>query len=113
MSPHSVNQSLPSCHVCQTRDVVLLENFASLKQVTSDCRPWISRGKLGICRSCGFVQKITDAAFLKDCEEIYRTYAVYYQAEGKEQKVFEQSRGLSLTRSESILLQLLKQNALP
>lgn len=107
MSFYKNNQCVYSCHICHEQGVILLEEFASLVQVTSDCRPWKRDGKLGVCRSCGFVQKIADKAFLSDCEEIYRNYAVYYQADGQEQKVFEQS-GLSLSRSESILVQLLK-----
>lgn len=101
------------CHICQAANILLIERFAKLAQVTSDCRPWRTGGKLGICQSCGFVQKIADDAFMRDCQEIYRTYAVYYQADGQEQKVFEQSKGLSQSRSESILAQLLKQDALP
>jgi trans-aconitate methyltransferase len=101
------------CHICQADNILLVEGFAQLALITSDCRPWKKGGKLGICRSCGFVQKIANDAFMRDCEEIYRTYAVYYQADGQEQKVFEQSKGLSQSRSESILSQLLKQNAIP
>jgi SAM-dependent methyltransferase len=101
------------CHICQAGNILLVKRFAQLAQVTSDSRLWKRGGKLGICRSCGFVQKIADDAFMRDCKEIYRTYAVYYQADGQEQKVFEQSKGLSQSRSESILTQLLKQYALP
>jgi len=113
MKDELMDQPTNKCHVCQTENILSIEEFASLAQVTSDCRPWKRGGKLGICRSCGFVQKIADDAFIRDCEEIYRTYAVYYQADGQEQKVFEQSRGLSQFRSESILTQLLKQNTIP
>ncbi|MBA4383436.1 MAG: hypothetical protein C0410_01745 [Anaerolinea sp.] len=101
------------CHICQTANILLVEDFAQLALVTSDCRPWRRGGKLGVCYSCGFIQKVADNAYLRNCEEIYRTYAVYYQADGQEQKVFEQSKGLSQSRSESILTQLLKQYALP
>jgi 2-polyprenyl-3-methyl-5-hydroxy-6-metoxy-1,4-benzoquinol methylase len=113
MKDEFMDQPANKCHICQTENIPRIEEFTSLAQVTSDCRPWKRGGKLGICHSCGFVQKIADDAFMRDCKEIYRTYAVYYQADGKEQKIFEQSKGLSRSRSESILTQLLKQNALP
>ena len=113
MKDELMDQPTNKCHVCQTENILSIEEFTSLAQVTSDCRLWKRGGKLGICRSCGFVQKIADDAFMRDCEEIYRTYAVYYQADGQEQKVFEQLRGLSQARSESILTQLLKQNTIP
>jgi len=113
MRDELMNQLANKCHICQTENIICIEEFASLAQVTSDCRPWKKGGKLGICRSCGFVQKVADDSFVRDCEEIYRTYAVYYQADGQEQKVFEQSKGLYQSRSESILAQLLKQDALP
>ena len=101
------------CHICGEKDVSVLRDFEDLALVTSDCRPWKRGGKLGVCQSCCFVQKITDAAFRKDCEEIYGTYSVYYQADGEEQRVFEQSRGLSCSRSESILIQLQGKEAIP
>lgn len=113
MKPEIAVQSDKTCHVCQSPDMQVIGEFSSLAQVTSDCRPWKRGGQLGICLSCGFVQKITDDAFLRDCEAIYRSYEVYYQAGGEEQKVFDQSRGLSMSRSESILAQLLKENKLP
>jgi SAM-dependent methyltransferase len=113
VSLHRNNPSSHSCHICHGQDVCLVKGFASLTQVTSDCRPWKKEGGLGICRSCGFVQKIADEAFLSDCEEIYKTYTVYYQADGQEQRVFEQSRGLSRTRSESILIQLMAKFVFP
>lgn len=113
MEDELMDQPTNKCHICQAENILPIEEFKCLAQVTSDCRPWKRGGKLGICRSCGFVQKIADDAFMRDCEEIYRTYAVYYQADGQEQKVFEQSKGLSQSRSESILTQLLKQNTIP
>lgn len=113
MKDKSMEQPTNKCHICHAGIIHHIEEFTSLIQVTSDCRLWKREGKLGICLSCGFVQKIADEAFMRDCEEIYRTYAVYYQANGEEQKVFEQSKGVSLSRSESILVQLLKQDAIP
>jgi SAM-dependent methyltransferase len=113
MKDELMDQLANKCHICQTGNILPIEEFTFLAQVTSDCRPWKRGGKLGICRSCGFVQKIADNAFMRDCEEIYRTYAVYYQADGQEQKVFEQLKGMSQSRSESILVQLLKQDTIP
>jgi SAM-dependent methyltransferase len=113
MKDDLMDQTTNKCHICHTENVLHIEEFAQLAQVTSDCRPWKTGGKLGICRSCGFVQKIGDDVFIRDCDEIYGSYAVYYQADGREQKVFEQSKGLSRSRSESILTQLLKQDMLP
>jgi SAM-dependent methyltransferase len=108
-----MNQHNYKCHICHSDNIFLIEEFSLFTQVTSDCRPWKRGGKLGICQSCGCVQKIIDEAFIKDSEEIYRTYSVYYQADGKEQKVFEQSKGVSQSRSESIIIELLKQVIIP
>jgi len=108
-----MDQMANKCHICHSGKILHIEEFTSLAQVTSDCRPWKRGGKLGICRSCGSVQKIADESFMRDCEEIYKTYAIYYQAGGEEQKVFEQSNGVSRSRSESILVQLLNRDAIP
>lgn len=113
MKDELIDQPDNKCHICKIGNVLTIKEFTPLAQVTSDCRPWKTGGKLGICRSCGFVQKIADDAFKRDCNEIYSTYAVYYQADGQEQKVFDQSKGLSKARSELILVHLINQGVMP
>ncbi|MGA1823322.1 MAG: class I SAM-dependent methyltransferase [bacterium] len=101
------------CHICCARKVAIINEFADLHRVTSDCRPWMSGGKLGVCKSCGCVQKIIDKDFLRDSNMIYNSYSVYHQAAGEEQRTFEQSHGQSHYRSELILTEVLKEIDLP
>lgn len=96
------------CHVCGSNEVRWVEDFPLLPRVTSDCRLWPSGGELGICSVCRTVVKAADDLFLKECAAIYDTYEVYYQAQGEEQKVFEQLSGLSASRSELILRRLME-----
>lgn len=91
------------CWICGTGAVEELVDYRALRRVTSDCRPWPAGGRIGICRSCGAVQKPADGVFLAEIDEIYRSYTIYHQAAGAEQAVFEQSSGLSASRSVRLL----------
>jgi 2-polyprenyl-3-methyl-5-hydroxy-6-metoxy-1,4-benzoquinol methylase len=101
------------CHICHAQAVVFVDGFASFSRVTSDCRPWSTGGKLGICHSCDTVQKIVDSRFHQDCETIYNSYSISRQGRGREQKVFDQSQGQSQFRSERLLTEVLNQFDLP
>ena len=91
------------CSICGTSAIEELLEYRSLRRVTSDCRAWPTGGRLGVCRACGAVQKPADAAFLAEIDDIYRSYAIYHQAAGAEQAVFEQSSGLPASRSVKLL----------
>lgn len=91
------------CTICGTGALEELAEYRSLRRVTSDCRVWPAGGRIGVCRSCGAVQKPADEIFLAEIEEIYRSYTIYHQAAGAEQAVFEQSSGLPASRSVKLL----------
>jgi len=92
-----------ACGICGGGTLEELPAYRTLRRVTSDCRPWPAGGRLGVCRGCGAVQKPADEAFLAEIDEIYRSYAIYHQAAGAEQAVFEQSSGLPASRSVRLL----------
>jgi SAM-dependent methyltransferase len=91
------------CSICGTGELEELIEYRGLRRVTSDCRAWPVGGRIGVCRTCGSVQKPTDNAFLADIDDIYRSYTIYHQAAGAEQVVFEQSSGLPASRSVKLL----------
>jgi SAM-dependent methyltransferase len=76
------------CHLCGG-DLHLLAGYGALHRVTSDCKPWPAGGRKACCRQCGTVQVVLDAAWKKDCHDIYSTYSVYHQGGGSEQAVFD------------------------
>ncbi len=101
------------CHICYSYKVELFSDYSNLYRVTSDCKPWHRGGKLGICKSCGCIQKVDDINFHNECSQIYDSYSIYDQGDGDEQKVFEQSKGRSRYRSELLLSKVFKQFDLP
>lgn len=92
-----------ACHVCGQAALDVFPGFAALARVTSDCRPFRSGGRLAVCRACGAVQKVVDAAFAADCDEVYAGYRLYHQGQGGEQRIFDQRSGQSRPRSALVL----------
>ena len=101
------------CHICHNDTLEMVSLFHELKQVTSDCRPHPRNGHLGICTHCGSVQKRVDAAYRAECDEIYRSYALYRQSGGVEQKVFSQACGTGDSRSMVMFKALEKEGVIP
>lgn len=99
------------CHHCQS-SLSLFSNFSFLNQVTSDCRPWHIGGQLGVCISCGMVQKPVTDEYLREIDEIYSQYDIYSQSGGIEQSIFEQE-GASVSRSQKIVKWLATNQLLP
>ena len=93
------------CHICGDRAEEIPE-YRDFTRVTSDCRAWKKNGQLGVCRSCGSVQKNFDSAWQSEIDAIYRDYAIYHQSSGLEQAVFEIDSGQALLRSEKIIVNL-------
>jgi len=91
------------CSICGTGVLEEAVEYRSLRRVTSDCRPWPTGGRIGVCRACGAVQKPADDAFLTEIDDIYRSYTIYHQAAGAEQAVFEHASGLPASRSVKLL----------
>jgi SAM-dependent methyltransferase len=94
------------CHICGEDRLKLSAQFAELRRVTSDCRPWPAGGELGGCDACGTVQAHVDERWRAECRDIYDSYAIYYQGGGAEQKVFDPASGASASRSDQLLAQL-------
>jgi len=92
-----------ACSICGGGVLEELVGYRGLRRVTSDCRAWPAGGRIGVCRSCGAVQKPADEAFLAEIDDIYRSYTIYHQAAGAEQAVFEQASGLPASRSVKLL----------
>src|SRR5688572_17970262 len=87
------------CKICGAADVDEVPEYTALTRVTSDCKPWPNGGRLGICMSCGAVQKIADERWFAETAVIYRDYEIYHQSAGVEQGVFDSATGVSQTRS--------------
>jgi SAM-dependent methyltransferase len=94
--------SIP-CHVCGAASLREYESFRHLRRVTSDCQPWPSGGAIGTCQVCGATQKLIDDTWRRDAGRIYERYAIYHQAAGAEQAVFDQGSGTAQSRSGRIV----------
>ncbi len=101
------------CHVCGQTSLKLVADFESFSQVTSDCKPWPAGNRLGICQSCGCVQKIIDAIWRSGTEKIYKNYSIYHQSDGIEQAVFDKDSGEPSHRSERLIDFLVSGVSLP
>ena len=98
------------CHNCggTLRELSL---YRKLPRVTSDCRPWPSGGRMGICSGCDLVQAILSPSWDAECRKIYSTYRIYRQSGGAEQAVF--SGGEGRPRSQKIVRWLKQRGRLP
>jgi len=93
----------PRCHVCAQAEIDPVEGYEPLSRVASDCAPWPAGGRLGVCPSCGCVQKVIDDAWNSEVGKIYDSYSIYHQSQGgAEQSVFEAS-GHAVSRSTRLL----------
>lgn len=94
------------CHICAALSVDLVPGYDVFRRVTSDCKPWLPGGQIGVCRACGCVQKVIDRTWQLEASQIYSTYSIYHQGQGAEQAVFAQDSGLSSARSVRLVEQL-------
>ena len=76
------------CLVCGQDDLQEIEAFRALPRVTSDCKPYPSGGRLLACKSCGGIQKLPDAEWFREIDEIYGGYEIYKLSDGDEQLIF-------------------------
>lgn len=91
------------CHLCGGHALYEFVEFRKFCRVTSDCRPWPAGGRLHICFHCRGVQKNVDSAWRREAGAIYDNYAIYHQAQGAEQAVFDQASGRPSPRSRRLL----------
>lgn len=91
------------CHICGEKELSEIAGFGSLPRVTSDCKPYGAGGRLAVCRSCGGLQKPTDARWQEEIGAIYRDYDIYFQSAGVEQSVFDPAKGVPRLRSQVLL----------
>ncbi|MGI8965462.1 MAG: class I SAM-dependent methyltransferase [Limisphaerales bacterium] len=82
------NQEIYECHLCQSRDLDVAQNYSSYCRVTSDCKSWPAGGTLAYCRACSLVQNVTTSRWKKEADCIYNNYTIYHQSGGVEQMVF-------------------------
>ena len=104
--------NLANCHLCEGK-LLALHGFPALLQVTSDCRPWRGEGQLAVCQCCGTVQKPITEKWLREANQIYAGYEIYNQGGGDEQSAFDQSTGVSESRSKKIVDWLTTAHILP
>lgn len=95
--------SFPSCHLCAADAVVEIADFAALRRVTSDCRPWETGGRLGVCPACGAVQSAVDEAWRSEVAEIYRGYAMFHHRTGTDHAIPDPQGMAMQSRSERLL----------
>lgn len=111
--PKSAASAVGACPGCGASAAVELEEFKKLRRVTSDCRAWPAGGRLAVCGRCGLVFKPFDAAFRREAEEIYASYAIYHQSGGREQRVRHPHTGILVPRSTVLAEMLLTPDILP
>ena len=99
------------CHVCNSESLTLIFSKNLKKQVSSDCKPINESINLLLCEKCNCIQKNITPEWKKIVDSIYRSYTVYYQADGSEQLVF--IKGRPIPRSHRIIAALLEQHTLP
>ncbi len=94
------------CQICKNESLQKIDFFSDLIRVTSDCRPYKKGGVLTVCQVCGAVQKINNATWRSELQEIYGNYFAYHQSGGEEQKVFDNNLGSIHSRSDVIVKRL-------
>jgi hypothetical protein len=96
-----------ACHLCESQNLIVVEDFSALPRVTSDCRPWVPGGAVAVCGDCATVQKRIDPAWRAETEAIYGGYVLYHQSTTKtEQHSFDPASGFGQPRSAWILGQI-------
>lgn len=80
--------SPPPCPICASDTTSVLQPFADLPRVTSDCKPFQGGGGLAQCKDCGAPFKPLTPKLLAELDAIYADYDVYYQGGGADQIVF-------------------------
>jgi 2-polyprenyl-3-methyl-5-hydroxy-6-metoxy-1,4-benzoquinol methylase len=101
-----------SCHACGG-NVPALEASALKSLVGSDCTPVSGSLRVGVCASCGLLQKETSSAWSELCSKIYGDFKIYHQSNGQEQKARGVAGGELKPRSDLIVDFLASAGSLP
>ena len=101
------------CHICNNDQLDQIKCYKKFFRITSDCKPWKNNGNLCICNECGNVQKLVTERYLSEIDTIYNDYSIYYQGNGYEQAVFDDSNGTQYSRSYQFIKKLNSYIALP
>jgi SAM-dependent methyltransferase len=91
------------CQICGQTALQEFPRFRDLTRVTSDSRPWGAGGRIAVCGKCSAVQKLVEAEWLREIDEIYKSYALYHQAGGKEQPIFAGNGAAPQPRSRTLI----------
>lgn len=102
-----------ACHLCGAQALDVIGGPSVWGRVTSDVQPWAPGKTLAVCRACGTVQTIATPAWSAEADRIYAQYAIYHQADGAEQSVFNQASGAAMSRSRRLLDRLSTQIDFP
>jgi len=102
-----------ACHLCGSPELEIANDFAALKRVTSDCKPWPAGGMLALCRKCGLAQAPATGHWREEAAQIYREYTIYHQSGGAEQSVFNKPTIRGSPRSDAILAAMAARMSLP
>ena len=101
-----------ACHLCGEAGLAEFLDFRAPSPHYLRLPPWPAGGRLCGCPNCGSVQKLVDAVWNREVEELYAGYAIYDQAEGAEQAVFDPS-GTAASRSRRLLAALCENRLSP
>ena len=108
-----MNDTKTACHICGRDRLNVLDVYGLLRRVTSDCRPWPAGGQFATCPDCGYAQAVVNAAWTRECGEIYGSYRIYSQSAGVEQPVFQSQSGDAVARSGALVNCLLSSVDIP
>lgn len=106
----SLNTSCPSCDGSGFRFFSDLQGWTL---VSSDARPFKGEIELVQCEQCGHIYKVPTKAWQDNTDEIYRTYEIYHQSGGAEQKVRNENTGGLVSRSSVLVKRLADYCGLP
>ena len=102
-----------ACPICDGLVVRFSSNLHGWTLVSSDARPFRSEVQVVQCEQCGHIYKPATKAWQDTTDEIYRTYEIYHQSGGAEQKVRSESAGGLVSRSNVLVNRLVEYCGLP
>ena len=102
-----------TCPNCGGSDSHYSSDLRDWTLVSSDARPLKGQVELIQCEQCGHIYKVHTKAWQDTTDEIYRTYEIYHQSGGAEQKVRNDNAGGLVSRSSMLVKRLMDYCDLP